>query len=56
MEMEKYEVQVLLRHYWKQDYKAVQQQKKYVMLKVNMLWMNVQRKGSLNGLWVSIEV
>jgi hypothetical protein len=28
MEMEKYEVQVLLKHYWKQNYKAVAAAKK----------------------------
>jgi hypothetical protein len=28
MEMEKYEVRVLLRHYWKQNYKAVAAEKK----------------------------
>jgi hypothetical protein len=33
MEMEKYKVLVLLRHYWKQNYKAVAAAKNYVMLK-----------------------
>jgi hypothetical protein len=28
MEMEKYEVQLLLRHYWKQNYKATEAVKK----------------------------
>jgi hypothetical protein len=28
MEMEKYEVWVLLRHYWKQNYKAIAAEKK----------------------------
>jgi hypothetical protein len=37
MEMEKYEVQVLLRHYWKQNYKAVAAAKKNVMLKAKVL-------------------
>jgi hypothetical protein len=37
MEMEKYEVRVLLRHYWKQKYKATAAAKKFVMLKVKVL-------------------
>jgi hypothetical protein len=37
MEMEMYEVQVLLRHYWKQNYKAMAAAKKYVMLKARVL-------------------
>jgi hypothetical protein len=37
MEMEKYEEQVLLRHYWKQNYKAAAAAKKYAMLKVKVL-------------------
>jgi hypothetical protein len=36
MEMEKYEVQVLLRHYWKQNYKAAAAAK-IVMLKAKVL-------------------
>jgi hypothetical protein len=38
MEMEKYEVRVLLRHYWKQNYKAAAATI-YVMLKAKVLWM-----------------
>jgi hypothetical protein len=37
MEMEKYEVRVLLRHYWKQSHKAAAAEKQYVMLKVKVL-------------------
>jgi hypothetical protein len=37
MEMEKYEVWVLLRHYWKQNYKTVAAAKKYVMVKAKVL-------------------
>jgi hypothetical protein len=38
MEMEKYEVLVLLRHYWKQNYKAAAAaKKKKVMLKAKVL-------------------
>jgi hypothetical protein len=38
MEMEKYEVRVLLRHYWKQNYKAAPAAKnKNVMLKAKVL-------------------
>jgi hypothetical protein len=38
MEMEKYEVRVLLRHYWKQNYKAVAAAKEiYMMLKAKVL-------------------
>jgi hypothetical protein len=37
MEMEKYEVWVLLRHYWKQNYKAAAATKKNVMLKAKVL-------------------
>jgi hypothetical protein len=37
MEMEMYEVRVLLRHYWKQNYKDAAAAKKYVMLKAKML-------------------
>jgi hypothetical protein len=38
MEMEKYKVRVLLRHYWKKNYKAAAAaKKKYVMLKVKVL-------------------
>jgi hypothetical protein len=39
MEMEKYEVRVLLRHYWKQNYKpaAAAAKKKKVMLKAKVL-------------------
>jgi hypothetical protein len=37
MEMEKYEVRVLLRHYWKQTYKATPAEKKNVMLKAKVL-------------------
>jgi hypothetical protein len=37
MEMEKYEVRVLLRHYWKQNYKAAAAAKKYVMLTAKVL-------------------
>jgi hypothetical protein len=37
MEMEKYEVWVLLRHYWKQNYKAAAAAKKYMILKVKVL-------------------
>jgi hypothetical protein len=36
MEMEKYEVRVLLRHYWKQNYKAEAAAKKKVMLKAEV--------------------
>jgi hypothetical protein len=53
MEMEKYEVRVLLRHYWKQNYKAAAA-KKNVMLKAKDLWMNVWHSGGLNGLRVAI--
>jgi hypothetical protein len=35
MEMKKYEVRVLLRHYWKQNYKAAAEKK--VMLKAKVL-------------------
>jgi hypothetical protein len=35
--MEKYEVQVLLRHYLKQNYKAAAAAKKKVMLKAKVL-------------------
>jgi hypothetical protein len=52
--MEKYEVRVLLRHYWKQNYKAAAAAKKNVMLKAKVLWMNVRRSGGLNGLRVAI--
>jgi hypothetical protein len=55
MEMEMYEVRVLLRHYWKQNFKAAAAvKKKYVMLKGKVLWMNVRRSGGLNGLRVAI--
>jgi hypothetical protein len=54
MEMEKYEVRVLLRHHWKQNYKAAAVAKKYMMLKAKVLWMNVRRSGGLNGLRVAI--
>jgi hypothetical protein len=54
MEMEKYEVQVLLGHYWKQNYKAAAAAKKYVMLKVKVLLMNIRSSGGLNGLRVAI--
>jgi hypothetical protein len=37
MEMEKYEVRVVLRHYWKQNYKAAAAANKYVMLKAKAL-------------------
>jgi hypothetical protein len=38
MEMGKYEVRVLLRHYWEQNYKAAAAAaKKYVMLKAKVL-------------------
>jgi hypothetical protein len=38
MEMEKYEVRVLLRHYWKQNYKsAAAAKKKNVVLKAKVL-------------------
>jgi hypothetical protein len=38
MEMEKYKVQVLLRYYWKQNYKAMAAAKeKYVVLKAKVL-------------------
>jgi hypothetical protein len=37
MEMEKYEVQVLLRHHWKQNYKAAAAAKKYVMFNAKVL-------------------
>jgi hypothetical protein len=37
MEMEKYEVRVLLRHYWKQNYKAAAAANKNMMLKVKAL-------------------
>jgi hypothetical protein len=37
MEMEKYEVRVLLRHYWKQNYKAAAAAAKNVMLKAKVL-------------------
>jgi hypothetical protein len=37
MEMEKYEVRVLLGHYWKENYKAVAAAKKYLMLKTKVL-------------------
>jgi hypothetical protein len=39
MEMEKYEVQVLLKHYWKQNYKAVAAAKK--------IW-DVEGEGAMN--------
>jgi hypothetical protein len=39
IEMEKYEVQVLLRHYWKQNYKAVAAAKKIC---------DVEGKGAVN--------
>jgi hypothetical protein len=35
--MERYEVLVLLRHYWKQNYKAVAAAKKYMILKTKVL-------------------
>jgi hypothetical protein len=37
MEMGKYEVRVLLRHYWEQNYKAAAAAKKNVMLKAKVL-------------------
>jgi hypothetical protein len=38
MEMKNYEVRVLLRHYWKQNYKAVAAaKKKNLMLKAKVL-------------------
>jgi hypothetical protein len=37
MEMEKYEVRVLPRHYWKQKYKAMAAAKKSVVLKAKVL-------------------
>jgi hypothetical protein len=37
MEMEKYEVRVLLKHYWKQNYKAAAAAKNNVMLKAKVL-------------------
>jgi hypothetical protein len=37
MEMEKYEVRVLLRHYWKQNYKAAAEAKKCVVMKAKVL-------------------
>jgi hypothetical protein len=40
MEMAKYEVRVLLRHYWKQNYKVAAEKKR--------------RSGGLNGLRVAI--
>jgi very-short-patch-repair endonuclease len=52
MEMENYDVRVL-RHYWKQNYKAAAAKNKNVMLKEKMLWMNVRRSG-LNGFRVAI--
>jgi hypothetical protein len=54
MEMEKYEVRVLLRHYWKQNSRAAAATKTYVMLKAKVLWMNVRHSGGLNGLRVAI--
>jgi hypothetical protein len=54
MEMEKYEVRVLLKYYLKQNYKATTAAKKYVMLKAKVLWMNVRHSGGLNGLRVAI--
>jgi hypothetical protein len=58
IKMEKYEVRVLLRHYWKQNYKAgaAAKKKNNVMLKVKILSMNVRRNGGLNGLRVAIQV
>jgi hypothetical protein len=41
MEMEKYEVRVLLRHYWKQKYKAAAAEKKY----------DVEGEGAMNCQW-----
>jgi hypothetical protein len=37
MEMEKYEVLVLLRYYWKQNYKTAAAAKKILMLKAKVL-------------------
>jgi hypothetical protein len=37
MEVEKYEVRALLRHYWKQNYKSAAAAKKNVMLKAKVL-------------------
>jgi hypothetical protein len=37
MEMEKYELRVLLRHYWKQNCEAATAAKKKVMLKTKVL-------------------
>jgi hypothetical protein len=54
MEMEKYEVRVLLRHYWKQKYKVEAAAKQKVMLKAKVLRMNVRCSGGLNGLRVAI--
>jgi hypothetical protein len=34
MEMEKYEVRVLLRHYWKQNYKSMSEKKVMLEAKV----------------------
>jgi hypothetical protein len=53
MEMEKYEVRVLLTHYQKQNYKAMAAEKKLI-LKAKVLWMNVRSSGGLNGLQVAI--
>jgi hypothetical protein len=55
MEMEKYEVRVLLRHYWKQNYKAAAAAKNFfVMLKAKVLRLNIRCSGGLNGLRVAI--
>jgi hypothetical protein len=37
MEMEKYEVRVLLTHYWKENYKTAAAANKYVVLKAKLL-------------------
>jgi hypothetical protein len=55
MEMEKYEVRVLLRHNRKQNYKPAAAVKKNICdMKAKVLWMNVRRSGGLKALRVAI--
>jgi hypothetical protein len=54
MEMAKYEVRVLCRHYWKQNYKAAAAARKTCDVEGKVLRMNVQHSGGLSGLRVAI--
>jgi hypothetical protein len=54
MEMEKYEVRVLLRHYWKQNYKAAAAPKQIHDVEGEGTVNEVRRSGGLKGLRVAI--